>query len=57
MSKLQNKLFKIVWRHVDNGYSGHGEYCLNESTAKSWVDHMNEKYRGQIIHWMEEKKN
>jgi hypothetical protein len=47
-------MFRVCWKTNNN--TGNGEYCMTQDIAKSWIDEMNKKYNGEIIHWMEEKQ-
>lgn len=45
-------LYRISWRVRKSGYSGHGDYCLDEKCAMDWIVELNKLYP-EINHWME----
>ena len=47
-------LYRIAWRSLTTQYTGCGEYCLDKTEAEEHVKHLNEKYKNEIFHWIEE---
>jgi len=46
-------MYRVAWESLLTGALDHGEYCLDKTTAESWVKYLNEKYEGKINHWIE----
>lgn len=45
--------YRIAWRSLLTGYTGHGEFIFDESTAREIAQKMNRIYRNVITHWIE----
>lgn len=45
--------FRIAWRALVTGVSGHGEYCLSYENGQSWLHSL--KKHTDMEHWMEEE--
>tara|TARA_B100001094_G_scaffold74804_1_gene71127 strand:+ start:2282 stop:2440 length:159 start_codon:yes stop_codon:yes gene_type:complete len=48
---------RIQWKTLDTGSSGHGDWFpMNEKEyLEDTINFMNNKHRGLIIHWLDEK--
>jgi hypothetical protein len=52
---MSERKWRIAWESR-NGFEGHGEYCLTESTAAQFAKNCNEDHSmGQIHHWIEQE--
>jgi len=38
------------------GYTGRGDYYNSKALIDSWVNYLNNKYKGEISHWVGEKQ-
>jgi hypothetical protein len=47
-------LYRIAWKSLTTDYQACGEYCLYKTDAEDYVSHLNEKYKNEIFHWIEE---
>jgi hypothetical protein len=47
-------LYRIAWKNLETQYQSCGEYCLFKTDAEDYVTHLNEKYKNEIFHWIEE---
>ena len=47
-------MFRIVWKVLDTGYTGNGDWFENRSLLQSFLDTQKEKK--DVIHWIEEEK-
>ena len=45
--------FRIAWRAMVTGVSGHGEYCRSYENGQSWLHSL--KKHTDMEHWMEEE--
>jgi len=49
--------YRIEWVNYYNNYKGNGDWheLKDKEMLNGWIKHMNEKYRGEVNHWLEEK--
>jgi len=45
-------MYRVSWKNET--ISGHGQYT-SYTTAKSWVDGMNKRYKEELVHTLEKK--
>jgi hypothetical protein len=46
-------LYRICWKENASGFTGHGKYSLSFTSARRWIQNLDEKYKTSMIHWIE----
>lgn len=47
-------MYRIAWRMIATGVTGHGDYCLTLEVANAWITSLQKEYP-DMIHWIEEE--
>ena len=51
------KKYRIHWRVIKTGVTGHGPGTYSKDQAQHWADVFNRNYKDIITHWIEEVKD
>ena len=43
-------MYRIEWKSLLTGYTGHGNWYTSESLIKDWVNYLNNRHEGEIVH-------
>jgi hypothetical protein len=49
-------LYRIAWRELNSGATGHGEYILTMEIAQEWIAKLTKEHP-EMKHWIESNEN
>ncbi len=44
--------YRIAWKNIDTGATGHGKYCLTMEVAQEWIVKLTKEHQ-DMKHWIE----
>jgi hypothetical protein len=51
--EAKKPIWRIVWKQLDNGYTGYGEPSYTRKVAEEMIKRLNAEHTGAITHWVQ----
>jgi hypothetical protein len=51
--EAKKPIWRIVWKQLDNGYTGYGQPSHTRKEAEEMIKSLNAEHTGAITHWVQ----